>query len=173
MSKWRGVAACGFSSLSSWPCRSPCLPHRRLRNKVSAKGVVTPVKAGTANITITAAKSANYKQATKTVKVTVKQGKQSLTFKKATKSVKAAKVNKAKQTVAITKAKGAKTAVTYSIAKVNKAKKNFSINKKTGKITVKKGTAKGTYKVTVKATAAKTADWAKAAKSAVITIKVK
>ena len=141
--------------------------------KVSAKGVVTPVKVGSATITITAAAKGAYSKATKTIKVTVKQGKQSLTFAKQSKKVKLKSVKKAKQTVAITKAKGAKTKVSYSIAKVSKSKKQFSINAKTGKITVKKGTAKGTYKVTVKATAAKNANWAKASKNAVITITVK
>ena len=145
--------------------------------KVNAKGVVTPVKAGNATITISAAAKGNYAAASKAVKVTVKQGAQTLTFKKQSKKVTYKKVKKAKQTVKITKAKGNKTTVTYSITKAVKDKKSakskFSINKKTGQITVKKGAAKGTYKVTVKAAAKKTANWAGKSKTAVITIKVK
>lgn len=142
--------------------------------KVNATtGVVTPVKAGTANITVTAAAKGNYAAATKTVKVTVTQGTQSLTFKKQTKKLALAKVKKARQTVAITKAKGAKTTVTYKKVRVSKKAANFTVNKTSGKITVKKGTPKGTYKVTVKATAAKTANWKGTSKTAVITITVK
>ncbi|HAM15880.1 MAG TPA: hypothetical protein DCP91_08500 [Eggerthellaceae bacterium] len=143
--------------------------------KVDARGVVSPVKVGTAWITVNVAATDGYAAASKTITVAVKQGAQSLSFSKQTKSVKLAKVKKAKQVVAITTAKGAKTKVSYSITKVAKAKfkKCFSINKSTGKITAKKKTPKGTYKVTVKATAAKTANWAGASKSAVITIKVK
>lgn len=135
--------------------------------KVNAKGVVTPVKAGTAKITIKSAAKGAYAAASKTVTVTVKAGSQSLTFKKQTKSVKKGK------TVAITKAKGAKTTVTYSITGNKAAKKAFTINKKTGKLTAKKAVKGKTYKVTVKATAKKTANWTSASKSAVITVKVK
>ncbi len=140
--------------------------------KVNSKGVVTPVNVGTAKITITASATTNYVKATKTVTVKVRQGTQGIAFANQTKSVKLYKVQRASQVVAISKATKAKTAVTYSITKVSKSKASFSIDKKTGKITVKKGLKKGTYKVTVKATAAKTANYKAIAKSAVITIKV-
>ena len=142
--------------------------------KVNATtGVVTPVKVGTANITVTVAAKGDYAVTTKAVKVTVTPGTQSLTFKKQTKKLALSKVKKARQTVAITKAKGAKTTVTYKKVRVSKKGANFTVNKTSGKITVKKGTPKGTYKVTVKATAAKTANWKGASKTAVITINVK
>ena len=74
------------------------------------------------------------------------------------------------------KAKKAQGKVTYSITKAVKDKKSFkrkfSINKKTGKITVKKGIAKGAYKVTVKAAAKGNANYKPGSKAAVITIKV-
>ena len=141
--------------------------------KVSSTGVITPVKAGTATITVSAAAKGNYAAAKKTIKVTVKQGAQTLTFKSQTKRVYLSKVKKANQVVAITKAKGAKTAVTYKKVKVSKKAANFTVNKTSGKITVKKGTPKGTYKVTVRATAAATANWKVTSKPVVITINVK
>ncbi|MBR0406249.1 MAG: cadherin repeat domain-containing protein [Eggerthellaceae bacterium] len=100
-----------------------------------------------------------------------------LKIAKATRTVKAAKVEKAKKVVlgAKVKKKG-QGRVTYSIKKVNKKrhKNNFAVNKKTGKITVKKGTPKGTYKVTVKAVAAGNANYLKSkAKTAVVTVKVR
>ena len=142
---------------------------------VSSKGVITGVKAGTANITISSAASDNFKAASKTIKVTVASNNQSVSFAKQTKTVTAAAAKKKAQTVAINKA-SAKTTVTYSIEKYgNTSAKKYitSIAKKTGKLTVKKGTPKGAYKVTVKATAAPTTKFAGASKSAVVTIKVK
>ena len=47
--------------------------------KVSASGVITPVKPGKANIIITAAATSTYKKATKTISVTVVKGTQVIT----------------------------------------------------------------------------------------------
>ena len=54
-----------------------------------------------------------------------------------------------------------------------KGNKKITINKKTGKVTVKKGLKKGTYKVTVKVTASGNGTYKKLAKNATFTIKVK
>lgn len=54
-----------------------------------------------------------------------------------------------------------------------KYKKQFTVNKKTGKITVKKGTKKGNYKIKVKVSAAGTKDYAAASKKVTVKIKVK
>ena len=149
-----------------------------------ASGKITIAKglsAGTYKVTVkaTAAGNANFEAGSKTAIVTVKvaKAKNPITFAKKTATVKYGKLKKAKQTVAIKRATKAQGAVTYSIAKAVKGNKSFkakfSINKKTGKITVKKGTAKGTYKVTVKAKAAGNACYKSGSKKAVITIKVK
>ena len=75
-------------------------------------------------------------------------------LKKAKLKRKAQKI-KAKRAMTIQNAKGK---LTYELVNVKKGKKGFrkkfSINKKTGKITVKKGLKKGTYKVKVKVSAA-------------------
>ena len=59
-----------------------------------------------------------------------------------------------------------------SYAKTSGSKK-ITINKKTGKVTVKKGLKKGTYKVKVKVTAAGNANYRKATKKVTLKIRVK
>ena len=145
--------------------------------KVNSKtGKLTPVKVGTAKVTVTAAATDGFNKATKTVTVKVTAGTQSSFKFKTPQTVKAkySDVKKAGKAYAITKATGAKTTVTYAISKYNtsKAKSYLTVNKSTGKVTVKKGTPKGTYKITVKATAKKTSNWKAASKTAVITVKV-
>lgn len=51
--------------------------------------------------------------------------------------------------------------------------KRLSVNKKTGKVTVKKGTKKGKYRIRIKVTAAGTANYKKATKTLTCTIVVK
>ena len=69
--------------------------------------------------------------------------------------------------------------VTYKITKVTKGGKkikastNFKINKKTGTLTVKKGTAAGTYKVSVKVKTTGNSTCSAGTKTATVTIKVK
>ena len=88
------------------------------------------------------------------------------------KTVKASKLKKKALAFKLITVKGAKGKVTY--AKVAKgSSKKLSVNKKTGKITVKKGTKKGTYKLKVKVTAAATAKYKKATKTVTVTVKVK
>ena len=140
--------------------------------KVNSKGVVTPVNVGTAKITITASATTNYLKATKTVTVKVRQGIQDIAFANQSFFVSMLKMKRANVVVAISGATKAKTAVKYVITKVDDRRTNFSIGKKTGEITVKKGTV-GVFKLTVKATATKTANYKAAAKSAVITINTK
>ena len=66
---------------------------------------------------------------------------------------------------------GAKTALTYK--KVSGSNR-LAINKTTGKITVKKGTAKGSYKIKVKASAANNSKtYAAASKTFTVTVRVK
>ena len=91
-----------------------------------------------------------------------------MTAKGATKTVKLAKVKKAKQTIAAVAVKNAAGKVTYK-----KASGKFAVNTKNGKITVPKGTKKGTYKIKVKVTAAGNDSYNKLTKTVTATIKVK
>ena len=139
---------------------------------VSAKGVVTGRKPGTAKVTITAAKTANYKAATKTVTVTVK-GVNTLTAKAKKGTVKASlKTLKSKSVtlasnIAVSKAKGS---VSYANVSSNATAKRFKVNASTGKVAVPKGTKKGTYTVKVKVTAKGTATYYSGTKT--VTFKV-
>lgn len=60
--------------------------------------------------------------------------------------------------------------MTYKKVKGNK---KISINKKTGRITVKKGLKKGTYKVKIKVRAAGTSKYRSGSKTVVVKVKVK
>lgn len=111
--------------------------------KVSAKGVITPVKPGKAKITVTD-DNGNHAECT----VTVVKGTQKLKIKSSKRTIKTSKSLKAKKLTV----KGAKTKLKFS--KVSGSKK-LTINKKTGVISVKKGTPNGTYTIKVKAYAAK------------------
>ena len=94
-------------------------------------------------------------------------------IKAKTATVKYSKLRKKNQTVArknaivVSKAKGT---VTYKKVSGNK---KITINKKTGKITLKKGLKKGTYKLKVKVTASGTSKYKKAVKTVTVKIKVK
>ena len=99
-----------------------------------------------------------------------------LRLAKASRTVSASKVGKAKKAVAGAKVKAkGQGKVTYARKSVvkKKFKKSFAVDKRTGRITVRKGTPKGTYKVTVKAVAEGNANYEKSARTAVVTIKVK
>ncbi len=140
-------------------------------------GAVTIAKgknAGTYNavITVDAAMTDDFSAASETVKakITVAKVKQTMTVKANTKTVKAAKLKKAKQavkgTITVKKAKGK---VTYA-KKSGSAK--LTISKK-GVVTVKKGTKKGTYKIKVNVKAAGNVNYKAAAKVVTVTVKVK
>lgn len=99
--------------------------------------------------------------------------KQSMSVKAKTKKVRLKKVKKKKQIVS--KAivlKNAKGTVSYKKVKKGSSSK-LTINKKTGKITVKKGTKKGTYKIKVKVTAKGNSKYLSASKTITVKIKVK
>ena len=131
---------------------------------VSSTGAVyTDVAEIPSNVatTYTAAFSTSSAKKAQSLKVTAKK-----------KTVKAGKLKKKALSFKLLTVKGAKGKVTY--AKVAKgSSKKLSVNKKTGKITVKKGTKKGTYKVKVKVAAKATAMYKKATKTVTVTVKVK
>ena len=123
--------------------------------KVSASGVVTIVGAGTANITIKASETSNYKAASKVVAVKVNKVAQSINAKNVSKTYGAASF-----------ALGAKLAkgngkLTYasSNAKVAKVASN-------GKVAIK-----GAGKATITISAAETGNYTKASKTVTITVK--
>ena len=93
-----------------------------------------------------------------------------MTVKASTKTVKYKKVKKAKRTFKAITVKKAKGTVTYT---KKGGSKKLMVNKKTGKITVKKGTKRGIYKIKVKVKAAGTSKYLAASKIVTVTIKVK
>ena len=134
-------------------------------------GVVTGKSAGTAKITATLSANPSIK-VWKSVKVVKQANPMSVSAK--TKSVKYSAVKRHAKTIKgcfsfKVKAKGK---VTY--AKVSKgSSKRLTINKKTGKITVKKGTKKGLYKIKVKVKAAGDATYKAATKTVTVKVRVK
>ncbi|MBR3328214.1 MAG: BspA family leucine-rich repeat surface protein [Atopobiaceae bacterium] len=118
------------------------------------------VNAGTASVTVTG--NGNY-TGTKTVTFAISKAPGSLTAKAKKKSVKLAAVKKKAQKVAPITVAAATGAVSYAkVAKGSSAQ--LSVAKKTGKVTVKKGTKKGTYTIKIKVTAAGDANHLSASK---------
>lgn len=104
--------------------------------------------------------------------VTVEKAKQPMTVKAKTVKVKYKKLKKKKMVVKAITVKNAQGTVSY--AKVKKGSfAKLSINKKTGKITVKKGTKKGNYKIVVKVNAKGNAKYLKGSKILKVKVKVK
>lgn len=68
--------------------------------------------------------------------------------------------------------KSAKGTVRYKLVSANKSKKKFSINKKTGKLTVKKGLKAGTYKLKIRVTAYGNSDYKQGSDNATVKVKV-
>lgn len=96
-----------------------------------------------------------------------------LTVKGKTATVKYSKLKKKNQTLKVEKVmtvSNAKGAVSY---KKSSGNGKITINKKTGKITVKKGLKKGTYKVKIKVKAAGNSNYNAATKTVTVKIKVK
>ena len=103
----------------------------------------------------------------------LEQEEQPMTVKAKTATVKAAKLKKKAQTLAVGKVltvKKAEGAVTYTKKSGNK---KITIAKKTGKVTVKKGLKKGTYKVEVVVAAAGTDQYKAGQKTVTFKVKVK
>ena len=100
---------------------------------------------------------------------------QSMKVSTTKKTVKAKTLKKAKKVVKAIKVTGAQGTVTYKKVSVNKKKlaKKFAVNKKTGKITLKKGLKKGVYKLRVKVSAAGNDSFLPAEKTVTVRIKVK
>ena len=110
-------------------------------------------------------KTASLKNNTLTVKAKSVKAK-AASLKKKNVSIKRTKAMK------ITKAKGK---LSYQKVSVNKKKyaKKITVNKKTGKITLKKGLKKGTYKVKIKVTAAGNKEYKSGTKTVTVKIVVR
>lgn len=87
-------------------------------------------------------------------------------------SVKKAKLKKKKLTVKVITVKKAQGTVTFQKVKKGSSKK-LEVNKKTGKITIKKGTQKGTYKMKVKITAKGNDRYLSGSRTVTVTVKIR
>ncbi|MBQ9015136.1 MAG: RICIN domain-containing protein [Firmicutes bacterium] len=129
-------------------------------------------KIGTATAKITF--DSEYYEGSKNLTFQINKAANPLSVKGKTAAVKFSKVKKKAQTLSaakvITFTKKAQGKVTYAKTSGNK---KITINKKTGKVTVKKGIKKGTYKVKLQITAAGTDVYSSAIKTVTIKIKVK
>ena len=127
------------------------------------------IKAGKADVEVTF-KGSQY-EGVKTLAFTIKKAANPLTVKRKTAKVKFSKVKdqKLKVSKVIKVVKKGQGTVTY--AKKSGSKK-IIIDKKTGKVTVKKGLKKGTYKVKVKVKAKGNANYKSAVRTLTFTVKV-
>lgn len=99
---------------------------------------------------------------------------QPMIVKATTKLVKVKALKKKTQTVTPISIKKAQGKVTYKLVSGDaKSKKVLKLNKKTGKVTVKKGTKKGTYKLKVKVLSAGTKEHKAGDKTVTIIVKAK
>ena len=128
----------------------------------------------------TLAADTNYKAASsKLVKFTISKAKNNKGNLKYTfvSAVKAAALKKGSKKVQCITAKNNKGNLKYTFVSAVKGKKSFkakfAVNKNTGKITVKKGTAKGTYTIKVKVTAKGNTNYKAMTTSVAVTITVK
>ena len=148
-----------------------------------AKGTKTVTPANVKNAKVYYVKATleadtNYKAASSNlVKFTISKAKNTLKIKKANKTLKAADLKKGSKKVQCITAKNNKGNLKFTFVSAVKGKKSFkakfAVNKNTGKITVKKGTAKGTYTIKVKVTAKGNANYKAMTTSVAVTIKVK
>ena len=89
------------------------------------------------------------------------------------KTFKASMLKKNAKTFKAVTVSGAKGAVTYKVNGNAASKKALSFNKKTGKITVKKGTKKGSYFIKIKAAAAGNGSYLAGSKTVTVKVRVK
>ena len=141
--------------------------------------VTSPKAAGTYTVAVTG--TGDYNGSTE-AKFVISKAKNPLKVKAKTATVKYSKIKKKAQKLAVKKVirffKNGQGSMTYTLTSVKKGgksfKKKFTINKKTGKVTVKKGLKKGKYIVKIKVKAAGNANYKKSAvKTVSSTVKVK
>lgn len=129
------------------------------------------LNAGTYYVKATVAGDANCDGATSAAaKFTIAKAANPAKVKASTKTVKYSKAKKKAQKVTSLKVTNAQGKVTY---KKSSGNKKLTVDKKTGKVTVKKGTKKGTYKIKVKVSAAGNNNYNAFSKTVTIKVKVK
>ena len=129
------------------------------------------VNAGTAKAMVTF--KGNY-EGVGVVDFVIGKAAQPMTLKAKLATVKYTKVKKKAQTIAIKKALTFTTAAEGTVTYAKKGgSAKVTINKKTGKLTVKKGTKKGTYKIRVSVTASGSANFEAGSKTVTLKIRVK
>ena len=150
-------------------------------------GTTTATNAGSYTAKATLKTNDNYKYtwsdgttAAKTISWKINKAANPLKVKPKIATVKFKKLKKKNQYLTVgkvitfkNKGKGTKT---YKLVSAKKGKqdfkKKFTVNRKTGKVTVKKGLKKGTYKVKIKVTAAGNDNYRKVTKPVTVKIKV-
>jgi len=103
----------------------------------------------------------------------VKKHKQPMTVIRKNKAFKAIMLKKHKKTFKAVTVKNAKGTLSYKITANKNARKALKFNKKTGKITVKRGTKKGKYVFKVKVAASGNRNYYSGAKSVKVVVRVK
>lgn len=138
-----------------------------LKNKDYTLSYKNNKNVGTASIIITG--KGSYTE-TKTVTFKIVKAANTMTVKATAKTVKYSKLKNAKQTVSAITVKKAIGKVSY---KKTSGKSFFRVNRKTGKITIKKGTKKGTYTIKIKVTAEGKSNYKSGSKTTIVKIKIK
>jgi hypothetical protein len=165
----QSIMLVGWSNpVAAWTYRSS---DPKVATVGQTSGVVRGKKAGTVTITaqLTACPAVQINSQIKVLK-----GQNPMVVKTKTKKVSYSKVKKKSRSVkgGIVFASAPAGKVTYTKVKKGSSKR-LSINKKTGKITVKKGTKRGTYKIKVKVKAKGNASYNSATKTVTVKVKVK
>lgn len=137
---------------------------------VDKNGRVTVKGLGTAKITIYAASSSNYNAASKTVTVKVTKPAPTIKVKTTSATVKYANLKKKAQSIALGASVNSKGTLSYQKVSGSSA---VTVDKKSGKLSVRKGTKKGTYKVKVRVRAAVKGKYNAGSKDVTITVRVK
>lgn len=137
---------------------------------VDKNGKVTVKAVGNAKITISAASSSNYNAASKTVTIKVTKPAPTIKVKTTSATVKYANLKKKAQTVALGASVNSKGTLTYQKVSGSSV---ITVNKKTGALSVRKGTKKGTYKVKVRVKAAAKGKYNAGTKDVTVSIRVK
>ena len=167
------TAALGSKAFSLGAKAPGKLTYKSSNTKVAVvdkNGKVTVKAVGNAKITISAASSSNYNAASKTVTIKVTKPAPTIKVKTTSATVKYANLKKKAQTVALGASVNSKGTLSYQKVSGSSV---ITVNKKTGALSVRKGTKKGTYKVKVRVKAAAKGKYNAGTKNVTVTIRVK
>ena len=128
------------------------------------------LKVGKATVTITGKGAYS---GTKKVTFQIVKAKQPMKITAKTATLKAGKAKTKKQVIKVSKVMTIKKAMGTKTFKKMSGPKKFSVNKKTGAITVMKGTGKGTYKIKIKVTAKGNTNYKSGSKTVTVKVKIK